>query len=150
MDPATIATLPDIQTARPIITYLKRFHEIINKKTLSDIQKYVHNAGRYNSGTTIRVDQGALQMSLTDEIATQRLKEINSAIETAIDKKITDNSYARPIIIFNGVSQKDSALPLDTDMHEYKNYFFGKEAATITDPYQCTIARGSRGVIDTF
>lgn len=57
MDPATIATLPDIQTARPIITYLKRFHEIINKKTLSDIQKYVHNAGRYNSGTTVRVDQ---------------------------------------------------------------------------------------------
>lgn len=89
-------------------------------------------------------------MSLSDEIAMQRLKEINSAIETAIDKKITDNGYARPIVLFNGVWQKDGNLPLDTDMHEYKNYYFGREAATITDPYQCTIARGSSGTIDTF
>ncbi len=57
MDPATIAGLPDIQTARPIGAFLKKFHEIINLKTLSDIQKAVHNAGRYNSGTLVRVDQ---------------------------------------------------------------------------------------------
>lgn len=158
MDPATIATLPDIQTARPIITYLKRFHEVINKKTLSDIQQYVHNAGRYNSGTIVRVDQGALQMSLTDEVAMQRLKGINSAIETAIDKKITDNKYARPIVILDAVYEKSPFIPYDTynstrsglPFIEYRNYYFGKEASAITDPYQCTIARGSNSTIDTF
>ena len=57
MDTGAIATLPDIQTVRPILSYLKKFHEIINAKTLSDIQKHVYNAGRYNSGTLVRVDQ---------------------------------------------------------------------------------------------
>ncbi len=51
-----VRSLPDIQTARPIMTYLKRFHELVNAKTLGDIQKFVHNAGRYNSGTTLRLD----------------------------------------------------------------------------------------------
>jgi hypothetical protein len=74
MDQSAIDKLPDIQTRQPILAYLKRFYETINQKTLSDIQKYVHNAGRYNSGTTVRVDQGAIMMTMTDEIARDTLK----------------------------------------------------------------------------
>lgn len=57
MSDSSIDTLPDIQTAKPIGKFLLKFHEIINEKTLGDIQKFVHNAGRYNSGITVHVDQ---------------------------------------------------------------------------------------------
>ena len=63
------------------MAYLKRFHELINNKTLGDIQKFVHNAGRYNSGTTVRLDHGAIDVSLTDEVALRTLKEANDNLE---------------------------------------------------------------------
>lgn len=99
----TIASLPDIQTVRPIASYLKKFYEIINKKTLSDIQKFVHNAGRYNSGALVRVDQGAIDMTLTDEVAIDTLHATNSAIEERIDTHILSNNYARKILILDAI-----------------------------------------------
>lgn len=84
-------------------------------------------------------------MSLTDEVAIARIRDINDAIEKAIDKKINDNAYARPILLLDAVYEKSPLVQDETLVHnelvEYKNYFFGKEAKSITDPYQCTIAR---------
>lgn len=53
MDSASVAKLPDIQTPRLIAGFVKKFYEIINSKTLGDEQLFVHNAGRYNSGTSV-------------------------------------------------------------------------------------------------
>ncbi len=101
----TIAVLPDIQTARPIGKYLQKFHETLSEKTLGDIQKFVHNAGRYNSGITVRVDQWALQMSLMDEVAMRTIKEANDGLEKAIDAKIRETNSARKAILFDGLER---------------------------------------------
>jgi hypothetical protein len=151
MDSETVATLPDIQTARPIMSFLRKFHEIINKKTLSDFQKHVYHAGRYNSGSTVRVDQGAVHMTLTDEVAMQLIQGANDALEQSIDQHIKTNGYARPIMILDAVYEKSPLIPfnsLNNDRSvlpfvEYKNYYFGRAASTITEPSQCTITRGS-------
>lgn len=105
ISPDMIATLPDIQTTRPIMSYLKRFHEIINEKTLGDIQKFVHNAGRYNSGTVVRVDHGAIDMSMVDEVALRTLKEANDNLESLIDTTLRTNNYTRKLIIFDGLER---------------------------------------------
>ncbi len=48
-------------------------------------------------------------MSMTDEISMQTLYTANTALEQAIDKTITDNKYARPILILDGVSKTSTA-----------------------------------------
>lgn len=52
----TVNSIPDIQTKTIIESLLPEFHGIINKNTLSNELLYVHNAGRYSSGTTVRAD----------------------------------------------------------------------------------------------
>mgnify|MGYP000904018323 CR=1 FL=1 len=133
------------------MSYLKRFHETINKKTLSDIQEYVHNAGRYNSGINVRVDQGAVQVSITDQLSMDVLKNANDAIQKSIDDILTSNNYARRIPILDGIWERSpilmntiGAIPASIALNplvEYRNYYFGREAQTITSPEQCTIAR---------
>lgn len=92
------------------MTYLKRFHETINKKTLSDIQQFVHNAGRYNTGITVRVDQGAVQVSITDQMSMDVLKGANDAIESSIDNILTTNNYARRIPILDSIWERSPIL----------------------------------------
>jgi hypothetical protein len=160
LDDASIATLPDIQTASPIMSYLKQFHETINKKTLSDIQEYVHNAGRYNTGINVRVDQWAVQVSITDQVSMDVLKNANDAISQSIDNLLTTNGYARRIPILNGIWERSPLLNsimgvipaslLLNPLVEYKNYYFGRPASTITSPEQCTIARWWKGNSDLF
>lgn len=116
------------------MSYLKRFHETINKKTLSDIQEYVHNAGRYNSGINVRVDQGAVQVSITDQVSMDVLKNANDAIESSIDSILTSNNYARRIPILDGIWERSpiltntvGAIPASiaaNPLVEYKNYYF--------------------------
>ncbi len=82
--------MQDINTKTPIQSILKDFQSIINKKTLSDAFAFVHNAGRYNNQTTVRVDLAPLQMTVMDELARTTLKQANTAMMDAIDKQIRD------------------------------------------------------------
>lgn len=107
-DEATLKNIPDIQTVRPIMTFLKRFYETINKKTLSDQQLFVHNAGRYNSGATVRLDQASTRATLTDELAINTIKAGNDALEKAIDDQIQSKNYTQKIVIFDKVSTLQS------------------------------------------
>lgn len=75
LDTDTISVLPDIQTARPIGAFVQKFYQIVNSKVLSDSQLFVHNAGRYTSGSTVRVDHAILQATLMDEVALSMIKE---------------------------------------------------------------------------
>lgn len=91
-------------------------------------------------------------MTLTDEVAMQILQTTNNALETGIDATIGKNNYARRIVLLDQVNH---VIPLPEGSSAnpggvYKNYYFGKEAATITSPEQCTIARGSSGTITLF
>ncbi len=151
LDSETISKMPDIQTVQPIRSFTKRFFEIINSKVLGDEQLYVHNAGRYTSGATVRIDQGSVLTTLTDEFAARILKEANDALEASITDAI-QTKYASNIIVFDRstVTSIGNPSPNASDntgsyTQEYKNYYFGTEAASITKAEQCSIARGKPG-----
>lgn len=67
--------------------------------------------------------------------------------------KVTTDTYTASTTTssaggFSSLSMSSSAsssgsLQKNTKEREYKNYFFGQEASTITDTKQCTIVRGS-------
>jgi hypothetical protein len=88
-DADTLRKMPDIKTEIPIKKLLKNFKSIINDKTLGDALKYIHNAGRYNSGTTVRADLAPLSMTLMDEVGRSTLREANTAMMNSIDQAIT-------------------------------------------------------------
>lgn len=141
-----IASAPDIQTIPIIQGLLKKFHEIINKKTLGEELLAVRNAGRYSSGATVLADIGPVSMTLTDEVASNILKTANDALENSIDAELTTGGYARKIPIYDSVT---SRFGYGQEL-EYTNYFFGTKARDIMHPELCTIARGSNSNINQF
>ena len=82
--------MPDTQTQIPIQSFLKDFKSIINEKTLGDAMLFVHNAGRYTSGSTVHMDLSPVSMTLMDSVAQSTLRAANDAMEASIDKAITD------------------------------------------------------------
>lgn len=141
-----VSSLPDIQTVQPTSAYIKKFYEILNKKTLSDEQLFVHNAGRYTSGSTVRVDQATVQGTYMDEVAASILKEGNTALEQAIDNQINTSGYPKKVVIFDSINYRNNGAPdaFGTNTFSdkvYNGYFFGKKSSEITNPDQCTIAR---------
>lgn len=91
-------------------------------------------------------------MTMTDEIALAKIKTINDTLEKSIDTSITSNNYAKRILILDGIWKKSPLLTstptqieyatwASNPLIEYKNYYFGRQASTITDPSQCSIAR---------
>ncbi len=144
LTPDMLKNLSDIQSQNIINSFIKRFYEIINSKTLGDERLFVHNAGRYNNGSDVRVDQGSVDVSLLDETALNTIKGANDALETAINKVITDANYARKIPIFDSYQNYKNTNDYDNtrDANKvYQNYFLGTKSTQITDPKQCTIAR---------
>ena len=112
----------------------------------------MHNAGRYMNGTTVRADLVPISITLMDDIAQSTLRESNRALEKQIDTIILDGKFARRIPIFDEVVTSSGA-PIDrtsptTTIAE--NYMFGEKSTNITDPLQCTIARGSTGNLTEF
>jgi hypothetical protein len=97
-------------------------------------------------------------MSLKDDLAMQKIREVNDMFEQAIDKTLSDKNLARKITLLDGVWEKSPLIPsllpgqisTPNPLVEYKNYYLGKEASTIRDPLECTIARGSSGSQSAF
>ncbi len=124
--------MQDIHTKIPILSMLKNFQSIINKATLSDALANVHNAGRYNNESNVRVDIAPIQMTIMDDIARSTLRESNKALMNQIDGVITSTVKPATIPIFDAINGSGS---------RYDNYFFGQKSSTITSPEQCSIAR---------
>lgn len=78
--------MPDVQTRIPAMQLMKQFYELVNKKTLSDIRAAVHNAGRYNIGSNVSVDQPTLLITIADQIAMNIVKSTNDKFEEYIDE----------------------------------------------------------------
>lgn len=93
-----IKKLPDIQTREVIQSFLKNFKGIFNEKSLGDELSAVHNAGRYNSGTTVRADLLPISITLMDQIAQSTLRTSNQALATAIDAKLKSTIASRIVI----------------------------------------------------
>ena len=130
LEGGAIANLPDIQTKTPILSILKDFSDIINDKTLSDAFAFVHNAGRYNTGSTVRADLAPVSVTVRDTMARTTLLEINNAIMESFDKTLIEKKIPRKIAIFDTITVGNRA---NTNApRTYTNYFFGQKSTTIT------------------
>lgn len=136
---------PDIQTKPMIMELLKKFYQLINAKSLWDIRGFVHNAGRYNDGTNVRMDQPAISISLMDYSAMNTLRKINNKLEDWVDNVDfawpAGNTF--PVAIFDYLTIREPDPGLNVNRH-YDNYIFWSKAwRDIWEVKQCSIARGS-------
>jgi hypothetical protein len=93
-----IKKLPDVQTREVIQGFFKNFKGIFNEKSLGDELSAVRNAGRYNSGTTVRVDLLPISITLMDQIAQSTLRTSNQALAAAIDTTLKSTIASRIVI----------------------------------------------------
>jgi hypothetical protein len=104
LESGAIANLPDIQTKTPILSILKDFSNIVNDKTLSDAFAFIHNAGRYTTGSTVRADLAPVSVTLRDTMARTTLLEINNALMESFEKTLVEKKIPRKIALFDSVS----------------------------------------------
>ena len=93
-----------------ILELMKRFHELINEKSLGDIRGFVRNAGRYNDGSEVRVDQPAINVSLMDYAAMNTLRKANDKLEDWVDTVEIVNPFST--FIMDYVTIKEPFTPL--------------------------------------
>jgi hypothetical protein len=150
-----IKKLPDTQSKDVILWFLKNFKWIFNEKTLWEELLAVHNAGRYNSGSKVGADLLPISISLMDDIARATLKTSNQALVASIDRSL-ESGIASKIVLFDkniptfsgGVfGQADGMVQ---HKREYQNYYFWVPSQTISNPSQCTIARGFAWEVSQF
>jgi hypothetical protein len=137
------ANTPDIQTKTMIIAILKKFHDLINKQALWDIRGFVRNAGRYNSGSEVRIDQPAINISLMDYSAMNTIRKINDKFEKHIDE--VEVGLAGPGAIGAMPPHAGTTIrsPKDGVIRTYESYIFGQRMLDVDEISQCNIARGS-------
>lgn len=130
----TTKNIPDIQNRHVIQNTSKRFLQIFNESTLWDFRKDVHNAGRYNSGSSIvNVDLIPSLVSSVDAVSQSVLKNVNTDLEWQIDT-----------LVKKWLS-RDIAIPslFEVGGDDYTNILYWLQAKDITSAAGCTIFRGS-------
>ncbi len=147
-----LATIPDVHSKQVILWLLKKFHDLINKQALWDIRSAVHNAGRYNSGSEVRVDQPAVNVSLMDYAAMNTLRKVNDKLEEYIDAQEVGLGFL--LVPYDNLTIKEpDAMGFSDSRNQawsvsmigtnriYDNYLFGEEVQNITNANKCSIAR---------
>ncbi len=90
-----------------------------------------------------------------DEIAKNILKTSNQAIASSIDTALKSGIASRIVIFdktntsYSGASQTHFG-GTTSFKKESRNYYFGTPSLAITDPAQCTIARGYSGDVSQY
>ena len=99
------STVPDISVKNVMDNVVQPFYGIFNSTYIGDILKYVHNAGRYNtgSGNDVSVDMVPTIIAKQDSLSTQIIKDSNTAMEQAIRQQI-QNGIARNIPVFTNLT----------------------------------------------
>jgi len=153
-DISGLSTGPDANASSDILTrYItdntsKKFLEIFNGSTLSEMRKQVYNAGRYNDGwSRVNVDMPPFLISVLDQVSGEVIKNVN----TSLEKEITDlvvNGLSRKITIPTYISeiQWGNQWISEDDMDcrdTYSSYYYGQYADDIVTASQCSIYRGS-------
>lgn len=130
------------------------FLKVINEKYIGDLNRWIHNTGRYYNGySDVRVDTIPELVTTKDALAAQVIKESNDVLERLIDTYTDTNlSLDIPILVsrpaqktivenekINGKVRQVSR----TYNFVYDNYFYGTQASTITSAAQCSLIRGS-------
>lgn len=132
-----MTNVPDVSTILSINKSIKRFVEIFNASSLSDMKAFVHNAGRYNpTWSTVNADLAPYLITQLDEISRVMVKNANYDLEKEIDNLVKNGlsrNIAIPTTITNTLACNDV----------YTNILFWKQASDISKAEDCTIYRGS-------
>jgi len=107
---AEVDKTPDIQTKPMIMELFKKFYQLINAKSLGDIRGFVRNAGRYNDGTNVRMDQPAISISLMDYAAMNNLRKLNDKLEHWVDYVEIVNPFSTFIMDYLTIKEPFTAL----------------------------------------
>lgn len=149
-----LAKASDISTKMISTELLTPFLTVINEKFLGDIQRWVHNAGRYYNGySDVRMDSLPELITTKDELAGQIIKESNDVLEKMIDTYVDNNlSIDIPILVSRPtqktvtesqvISGKRTSVSR-TYSFVYDNYFYGTKASEITTAESCSLNRWS-------
>lgn len=139
-DGPDVTNTPDIQTRFLINESTNKFLDIFNEGTLSDIRKYVHNAGRYNGqGSEVNVDMAPFLISLLDEVSAQIIKNTNGQLEDQIDT-LVQSGLSRDIII---PTTRKIGSSGEVCSSTYTNFYYGQQGSTINSAAECSIYRWS-------
>lgn len=141
LSPDDIENMPVAHTIPMINTLLGEFHEISNKKVLGDHLAAVRNAGRYNSGSTVRVDIPSVNMSVFDQGARDVIRAANDTIEAYIDEIIRERKMARKIPVYETLQAGFG----ENESQGYTNYYFGTPGSQVLQANRCHIGRGGTG-----
>jgi len=139
---------PDLTLSSDIATKsisqktVKNFVEIFNAGSISDMRTNVHNAWRYNSGSSdVGVDFVPYFVSVLDLVSDEVIKSVNTDLENQLDITVK-NSLAKDIKIPNKI-EYNSLENIVLWWTEYTNYFYGRKASDLKTTSDCTIYRGS-------
>ncbi|MBW7954446.1 VCBS repeat-containing protein [Candidatus Gracilibacteria bacterium] len=130
----TTLNIPDVQLRHIIKSTTKQFLEIFNADSLGEMRKNVHNAGRYNSGSSVvNVDLIPTLISNLDKLSEKSIKNVNTDLEKVIDD-VVKKGFSRNI-----------AIPNEFDINKdiYTNFLYGKQARDINNALDCSFYRGS-------
>lgn len=139
-DGPDVTNTPDIQTRFLINESTNKFLDIFNEGTLSDIRKYVYNAGRYNGqGSEVNVDMAPFLISLLDEVSAQIIKNTNNQLEDQIDT-LVQSGLSRDLII---PTTRQIGSSGQVCRSTYTNFYYGQQGSDINSAADCSIYRGS-------
>ncbi|MCK9272556.1 hypothetical protein M0P65_03345 [Candidatus Gracilibacteria bacterium] len=160
-------SVPDSQAKNIITGAIKQFFSIFNEKYIGDILKYVYDTGRYGTTNNVRVDTPATLIAKRDNFMKKTLKDVNKIFEDKIDN-LVKNGLSRNLALPTKVQEKLVYYPPkcgtnesgDTDGstytgsgkivsdHTIENYFYGKNASSISSTSDCSIFRGTKRATD--
>jgi len=101
MDTSFLKSVSDITTKIFTKELLTPFLKVINEKYLSDVNRWVHNSGRYYNGySEVRLDTLPEIITKKDAFSVQIIKESNDVLEKIIDTYVDNNlSLDIPILV---------------------------------------------------
>ncbi|NDK10028.1 VCBS repeat-containing protein [Candidatus Gracilibacteria bacterium] len=136
---------PDVSTRYITDNATKKFLEIFNGSTLSEMRKHVFNAGRYNEGgSKVNVDMPPFLISVIDEVTAEVIKNVNTGLEEEITNLVAGGLSRNIAIPLTKSVVGNSSTGIGASCkQEYTGYIVGTKSSDITNAAQCSVFRGS-------
>ncbi len=139
-----LETASDLSTRYVTNKITKRFLEIFNSSSLSELKQNVFNAWRYSEVyDEVNADMPPFLISLIDLVSEQLIKNANDDLELKIDN-IVKNWLSRKIPVFDSYTKSESKCVFGIiNSITYTNYFYWNKTWNLSWALDCTIYRWS-------